>query len=226
PHALQARPSGANESNQAAPRSRTFSVAGLLDTGGPEDDQVIVTLTAAQQLSGLGGRLSAVAISASGSPAQIESLASSIDSHVSGARADLVRQIAQSEGRILGSLRLTMLLVSLFILTAASLSVATTLTALVMDRRKEIGTMKAIGADASDLLRLFLVELAGLGLAGGLIGYVLGMLVAQPIGRSLFNSPVAPRLAVLVIILSISLAVAMCSGILPVRRIREVEPAV
>src|SRR5215831_14773050 len=77
PHALQARPSGANESNQAAPRSRTFSVAGLLDTGGPEDDQVIVTLTAAQQLSGLGGRLSAVAISASGSPAQIESLASS-----------------------------------------------------------------------------------------------------------------------------------------------------
>jgi putative ABC transport system permease protein len=205
---------------------RTFTVAGLLDTGGPEDDQVVVSLKAAQSLGGLPGRLTAIAISASGGQDRVESLASSIDSRLAGARADLVRQIAESEGRILVRLRLTMLLVALLILTAAALSVGTTLVALVMDRRKEIGTMKAIGADGADLLRLFLVELGGLGLCGGIIGYGLGMVAAQPIGRSLFNSAVAPRFAVFAIILIVSFAVAMLSGLVPIKRIKEVEPAV
>jgi putative ABC transport system permease protein len=203
-----------------------FKVAGILDTGGPEDDQVVISLNAAQRLSGLPDRLSAVAISASGRPDRVESMASSIGSRVPGVRADLVRQIAESEGRILGRLRLTMLLVVLLILIAASLSVGTTLTALVMDRRKEIGTMKAIGAEGSDLMRLFLFELAGLGLAGGSIGYAGGMILAQPIGRSLFNSAVAPRLAVFAIVLIISLAVAMLSAVVPIKRIKEVQPAV
>jgi putative ABC transport system permease protein len=205
---------------------QAFKVAGILDTGGPEDDQVIVSLKAAQRLSRLPDRLSAVAISASGSLDRVESLASSIESRLPGIRADLVRQIAQSEGRILGRLRLTMLLVALLILVAASLSVGTTLTALVMDRRLEIGTMKAIGAEGRDLMRLFLFELGALGLAGGIIGYAAGMVLAQPIGKSLFNSGVAPRLAVFGIVLAISLAVAMLSGILPIKRIKEVQPAV
>jgi putative ABC transport system permease protein len=209
----------------SASARRTFTVAGILDTGGPEDDQVVVSLRAAQELAGLSGKLSAIAISASGGQDRVEALASHINSSLVSARADLVRQIAESEGRVLGRLRLTMLLLALLILTAAALSVGTTLTALVMDRRKEIGTMKAIGAEGSDLLRLFLVELAGIGLGGGIVGYVLGMVLAQPIGRSLFSAPVSPRLAVFLMILMISLAVALLSAVLPIRRIRDVEPA-
>jgi putative ABC transport system permease protein len=211
---------------QSTSAQRTFAVAGILDTGGPEDDQVVVSLKAAQELAGLPGRVSAIAISASGGQDRVESLASQISLRLAGARADLVRQIAESEGRVLNRLRLTMLLLALLILTAAALSVGTTLTALVMDRRKEIGTMKAIGAEGSDLLRLFLVELGGIGLGGGIVGYVLGMVLAQPIGRSLFSAPVTPRLAVFLMILMISLAVALLSAILPIRRIKEVEPAV
>ena len=184
-----------------------------------------MSLRAAQELAGLSGKLSAIAISASGGQDRVEALASHINSSLVSARADLVRQIAESEGRVLGRLRLTMLLLALLILTAAALSVGTTLTALVMDRRKEIGTMKAIGAEGSDLLRLFLVELAGIGLGGGIVGYVLGMVLAQPIGRSLFSAPVSPRLAVFLMILMISLAVALLSAVLPIRRIRDVEPA-
>jgi putative ABC transport system permease protein len=219
--------SGATESARSAPGgARAFRVAGIIDSGGPEDDQVIVSLNSAQRLAGLQGRLSAVAVSASGGPGRVEALAASIDSGLDGVRADVVRQIAESEGRILGRLRLTMLLVALLILIAASLSVGTTLTALVMDRRKEIGTMKAIGAEGSDLLRLFLFELGGLGLGGGIVGYALGMAVAQPIGRSMFNSAVTPRIVVFIIILVVSLGVAMLSGILPIRRMREIEPAI
>jgi putative ABC transport system permease protein len=211
---------------QSRSAQRTFTVAGILDTGGPEDDQVVVSLKAAQELAGLPGRVSAVAVSASGGQDRVESLASQINVRLDGARADLVRQIAESEGRVLSRLRLTMLLLALLILTAAALSVGTTLTALVMDRRKEIGTMKAIGAEGSDLLRLFLVELGGIGLGGGIVGYVLGMILAQPIGRSLFRATVTPRLAVFLMILMISIAVALLSAIIPIKRMKEVEPAV
>ena len=222
--------SGAAKSDTGKPgpsasTPRIFTVAGILDTGGPEDDQVVVSLKSAQGLAGLPGQLSAIAISASGGQDRVEALASHINLSLAGARADLVRQIAESEGRVLSRLRLTMLLLALLILTAAALSVGTTLTALVMDRRKEIGTMKAIGAEGSDLLRLFLVELVGIGLGGGVVGFALGMALAQPIGRSLFSAPVTPRLAVFLMILIISLAVALLSAVLPIRRIREVEPA-
>jgi putative ABC transport system permease protein len=209
----------------SASAGRAFTVVGILDTGGPEDDQVVVSLKAAQELAALPGQLSAIAISASGGQGPVEALASQINLRLPGARADLVRQIAESEGRVLGRLRLTMLLLSLLILTAAVLSVGTTLTALVMDRRKEIGTMKAIGAEGSDLLRLFMVELMGLGLGGGIVGFALGMVLAQPIGRSLFSAPVTPRFMVFLMILIISLAVALLSAVLPIRRIRDVEPA-
>ena len=227
PHMLpRGQASGPKGSEQVASGPQAFKVAGILDTGGPEDDQIIVSLKAAQRLSRQPDRLSAIAISASGGLERVEKLASSIGSQVPGVRAELVRQIAESEGRILGRLRLTMLLVTVLILTAASLSVGTTLVALVMDRRKEIGTMKAIGAEGSDLMTLFLFELGGLGLAGGLIGYAAGVVLAQPIGRSLFNSPVTPRPAVFGIVLIISFGVAMLSGIIPIKRIKEVEPAI
>ncbi|HKV41156.1 MAG TPA: ABC transporter permease [Blastocatellia bacterium] len=200
------------------------TVEGIVTTGGAEDDQVLVSLGRLQQLAGLQGRLSAVAVSAAGTTAAIESLARDVQSGL-GVRADVVRQISKSEGLVLGKLRLTMLLVTVLILAAASLSVGTTLTAMIMDRRKEIGTMKAIGAQDERLLRLVLFELGGMGVTGGIAGYAVGLVLAQPIGRALFNSSVTPRALVFGIVLLISITVALVSGIVPVRRIREVQPA-
>ena len=212
----------------AAPGDRrtTFSIAGVVTTGGDEDNQVIVSLKSAQRVAGLQGRLSAVGISAIGPVQQVESLASDMGQRLDGVHARVVRQIADSEGRVLTRLRLMMLLVTAFILVAAALSVATTLTSLVIERRREIGTMKAIGAEDSGLLKLFLFELGTLGLAGGAIGYVVGIALAQAIGQSLFRSSVTPSIAVLGMVLLTSLAVAMLSGVVPIRKIREVEPAV
>jgi putative ABC transport system permease protein len=207
-------------------RRNTFSIAGVVTTGGAEDNQVLVSLRSAQQLTGLQGKSSAVAVSAVGGVKQVESLAGEMDQRLTGVHARVVRQIAEGEGRVLTRLRLMMLLVTAFILVGAALSVATTLTSLVIERRREIGTMKAIGAGDSGLLRLFLFELGTLGVVGGAIGYGLGIGLAQAIGRSLFHSAVAPSIMVLAIVLVVSLAIAMLSGLVPIRKIREVEPAV
>lgn len=215
----------AGPQNSASRNSSTFDVAGILTTGGAEEDQILVSLAAAQKLSGLNDRLSAVAISAVGDTHQIELLAGEMNSRLNGVRADLVRQIAEGEGRVLNKLRLTMLSITLLMLAAASLSVTTTLASLIMERRKEIGVMKAIGANETGLLRLFLFELALLGVGGGILGYLAGLLAAQPIGRSLFGVGVAPRIGVLAIVMGISLLIALLSGLVPIRRIREIRPA-
>ena len=202
-----------------------LDVAGVLTTASEEDNQIFVTLGTAQQLSGLRGRVSAVAVSAVGRSGAIEQLASEVNARFPGVRARAIRQIAASEDRILSRIRLMMLLVTIVILAAAALSTSTTLTALVIERRREIGTMKAIGAEDRKLTTLFLLELGGLGTACGLAGYALGLGLAQLIGRSLFSSAVSPRIAVFVVVIALTLGIALISGLVPVRRIRQVEPA-
>lgn len=204
----------------------SLTVAGILTTGSSEEDQIFVSLEAAQKLSALQNRVSAVGMSVIGGPRLVEKLASEISARFESVRPSPVRQIAESEGRILGKLRLMTLLVTVLIVAGAALSVATTLTALVIERRREIGTMKAIGAADSQLLRLFLFELGALGLTGGLIGYGVGLGLAQAIGHSLFDSSVAPRAAVFAAVILLTLTIALLSGIVPIRKIREVEPAV
>ena len=137
-----------------------------------------------------------------------------------------IRQIAESEGAILGKLRLMMILVTVLVLAGAVLSVATTLTELVLERRVEIGTMKALGARDSRLLSHFVSELGALGLAGGLAGYVVGLVLAQLIGHSLFNRAVAPSVIVLMTVVMLSISIAMVSGIVPIRSMRAIKPAV
>lgn len=212
-------------SSQMPSRGKTFTVAGIVTTGSSEEDQIFASLDAVGELSGLLGGVSAVAVSAIGDVERIEALSNQMSAEL-GVRARPLRQITESEGSVLKRLRLMMLLLTALILASAALSVATTLVAATIERGREIGLMKAIGAEESDLLRLFLGELGAMGLAGGIIGYAIGLALAQPIGRSLFNSYVEPRLAAFAAVITITLAVALISGLAPIRRMMQVEPAV
>jgi len=63
-------------------------------------------------------------------------------------------------------------------LIVAGLGIVNTLLMSVLERRREIGTYKAVGASDGDLVVLFLTEASMIGLAGGLAGMVLGRLVS------------------------------------------------
>jgi ABC-type antimicrobial peptide transport system permease subunit len=67
-------------------------------------------------------------------------------------------------------------------LTVALLSVANALLAALHERRREIGVVKAIGGRDRDVLRWFLVEALGMGLAGGAAGAVAGVVIAELVG--------------------------------------------
>ncbi|HZD93792.1 MAG TPA: FtsX-like permease family protein [Candidatus Sulfotelmatobacter sp.] len=66
-------------------------------------------------------------------------------------------------------------------LTVASLGIVNTLVMAILERRREIGIMKALGASDGDVKRIFFVEAACMGLLGGMLGAGLGWLIGRAI---------------------------------------------
>jgi len=80
---------------------------------------------------------------------------------------------------LLGKLRVALLGLALVALLLACLGIANTMYTAVLERTKEIGVLKALGARSRDVLLLFIAEAVVLGLAGGIVG----ALVAVGLGR-------------------------------------------
>ena len=80
---------------------------------------------------------------------------------------------------LLSRLRLALLGLAIVALLLACLGIANTMYTAVLERTKEIGVLKALGARRRDVLLLFVAEAAVIGLAGGLIGTVIAVALAK-----------------------------------------------
>jgi len=201
-------------------------VSGIVSTGGPEDSQIFVNLYVAQELSSRPGKVHVVQVSALCVNCPAEKIAGEIQYSLPSVQAKSVRQLVGAENDIMMRLEKLMGLVTAIALGASALGVMTTMTTTVIERRKEIGLMKAIGAGNRGIASLFLAEAAIIGLLGGLAGYLAGYVLAQFIGQSVFGSSIIFMPLVIPITIGISLAVALGASSLPIRRALKIEPAV
>ncbi len=103
--------------------------------------------------------------------------------------------------------------ISLFV---GGITVANTMFMSVLERVKEIGTLKSIGATSGDLLFIFLFESASIGLLGGVIGIAAGLVLVFLL--SLVGVPVAPSIELVGFCLAFSVALGAVSGFLPARQ--------
>jgi putative ABC transport system permease protein len=105
-------------------------------------------------------------------------------------------ELLESFGNILNIITAFLAGIAAISLIVGGVGIANTMYTSVIERTKEIGIMKAIGARNSDVLWIFLIEAGLLGLVGGIIGVVLGaglswtiaFVATQTLGTSLFQA--------------------------------------
>jgi putative ABC transport system permease protein len=233
---------------QAGGVSVKLAVVGISATGGTEDDGVIAPLGVAQQLAGEEGKFRRLMVSALTKPedafarrdpgtmspaeydkwfctAYVSSIALQITQVLPGVEARPIRQVAEGEGRILGRIGALLWVVTIAALICALLAVAATAASTVLERQKEIGLMKALGATTSMVSALFLGEQLLLALAGGGLGYAIGVLLARWLSLSVFGTAVGARLILLPVTLLLAVVVAFLGSIVPLRRASQFDPA-
>ncbi len=118
-----------------------------------------------------------------------------------------------------------MLATIVLILMLTALCVLATMAALAMDRRLDVGLMKALGGSMRQVLRLFLLEAGSLGLAGGIVGCAAGLVLSEWVGQRVFGANVTPRFEVIPITLILMIGVSL-AGAFPLRLLARVKPAV
>ncbi len=201
------------------------TVRGILESGEASDNYLFVNLALAQRALDRPGEVDHGMLSLVTSGLDADALAADLEQRFVGVAAHPVRKIAESEGDILGTIEGLMALVALTILVITTVCVNATLTASIMERSREIGLLKALGARNRSIVARFLAETAVLAVIGIAIGLVLGFLLAQGLGQAMFGSSIGFRAVVLPMALAIGLVSALAAAVLPIRRAVRVVPA-
>ena len=217
--------SGSNIALSYQGRSLSLTVAGVADAGGSEDNQIFVNLPVAQKLAGLEGKIELIQLNIPGSSAQIRGVADKLQAAFPALEVKPIPQITEAEGKLLQRIRFLIFSMGLLILVLTALCVLATMAALAMERRQDVGLMKALGGSIQKVMRLFLAEVGVLGTVGGIFGYALGMALSVWMGHRVFGTSISPRWEVLPATVILMLCVAL-AGALPLRLLGNIRPAV
>jgi putative ABC transport system permease protein len=232
----------------AAGNSRTLTITGTVSTGGREDNAILAPLQIAQGFAGRSGQYRSLLVSALTKPADtfserdpstmtpaeydrwycspyISSISHQIQQQLPGVEVRAIRQVAEGEGRILTRVSGLMWIVTIAALFAAALAVGATSATTVLERRGEIGLMKALGASRRAVSSFFVAEQLLLALVGGVLGFVLGIILARALGVGIFGAAPAMRWILLPIVLVLAAVVSLLGSLLPLGRASRVDPA-
>jgi len=225
-----------------------LKVTAILSSGGPEDESIVVPLSLAQALAGQPGQYRKLYVSALTKPEDdfarrdpktmkpdeferwscspyVSSIAYSIKQVLPGADVRVIRRVAEGEGAILTRVRVLLWLVTGAALLAAVLAVGASSAASVIERRTEIGLMKALGAGSGTVGFLLAAEQLLLAVVGGGAGYAIGIILARLLGEKIFGASPEPSLIVFFVIIALAAGVTILGSAFPLRRASRYEPA-
>jgi putative ABC transport system permease protein len=204
-------------------RTIHLNPAGILRTGASEDSRIYLSSKDFENWTGV--KPSTIEMASSGSSEEVNAFIQELSQALPTAEVRPIRQIMEGEARVLGKTRATLAAAAVLIIATAALCVLSTLIGWVFDRRRDFAIMKALGASEGLIGGFFAAEAAALGAVGAIVGFGIGVGVAEWIGRVNFHAPVVPRFNVLPMVFVGSIAVALISALLPIFLLRRVQPA-
>lgn len=221
------------------PKTRKFLVSGIFSTGLYEFDSAtaLVPLETAQKLFGLEDRVSMIQVRISDifqAPKVGELLKDILP------RETFVTTWMELNKPLFSALKLEKKLmfftITLIVLVAA-LNIVATLILMVMEKTRDIGILKAMGATSRDVQRIFFLQGALIGVIGTAVGAVLGLIwcwlantfklikVPADIYQIAFV-PFKIEILDLMLIIGITLLISLVSTLFPSRRASKVDPIV
>jgi len=206
-----------------------FRVVGIFQSASlMMDESCIVSLKAAQQLFGDEGKVSSVLVTLHES-SDAGSLKAEIEGLLSGVRVVEQSQVLETVQHGTEILKTFLLMVASISMLVAGIGIMNTMFISVVERRREIGIMKAIGMGRTNILRVFLSESILLGAIGGIMGCVSGVAVSklsEALASRLFEVPMAvqfsPRTLGFGFLFAVTLATL--SGLYPCWRAASYRP--
>ena len=218
-----------------------FEVKGILTSlGNPQDDRMIMMpIEELRSTFNIPDRIDQIVVQVD-DETQIKEIAEKTKKKLLNSR-DLTEKtidfIVLTPEELLASFSSVLSIITGFLLGIAAISllvggigIANTMYTSVLERTKEIGVMKSIGARNSDILLIFLLESGFLGLIGGIAGVTLGILVAKSIefiavnqlGTNLLHA--AMPFSLIGGCLLFALVIGAVSGALPAYRASRIIP--
>jgi putative ABC transport system permease protein len=223
---------------------QTFTIIGVLQSKGgtalgSSDNQAIIPITTARDrvISRPGNNVDTIYVQAASASA-VTNASTEISNimrlrhHVAVGAEDFSifnqQDLANTASSIIGVLTIFLGGIAAISLLVGGIGIMNIMLVSVTERTREIGLRKAVGARNRDIMIQFLIESLFLSLLGGVMGILLGWLIALVIGRiaSASGTSLTPAVSLNAILLAtlFSAAVGLFFGIYPARRAASLEP--
>jgi putative ABC transport system permease protein len=196
---------------------------GRIKTGGDEDSRIYMPLAAFTAWTGVGP--SVIEVQVPGGARRVEATMAKLQEEMPEVQVQPVRQLVEGESKIVDRTHALMYGAVLLIALTVAVSVLATLSASVLERRRDFALMKALGGSQGQLMGMFLLEALVLAVAGVAAGFVVGSAAAWAISEGNFHTATLPHLSVLPLVLLLNVAIAALAALLPVRVLRGLQPA-
>lgn len=221
-----ARKLNLHEGSEIAMLDSSFTVSAVLpQTGTVDDSRVFAHLHTVQDLTGKGAVVNAIEVV--GCCEQIsKGLIAKINALLPDTKVITISQIVDTQVRTNQLMKSLSTLFLIIIIGIGGASIANDMYNNVYERKKEIGTLVALGASSFTVLKVFLLKALLLGVIGGVGGYLLGTLLAIILGPLVAGVPVLPMWNLLPISLGLSIAITLIASYLPARYATRLDPSI
>jgi len=221
-----AKSSGMRVGDEVTVRGKKHEIVGVLDaTGASQDKGFIGDFGEVQDMLGMGDKVTLIFVKPFDA-GEAESIARDIEGRFDNVQALSEKDAARKAGDFTTQLSVMTFGMGSIAAIIAGLGIMNVMFMSVRERRREIGTMKALGATTNQILGQIILEAVLLTVIGEVIGLLLSMMAVNALNSltDQVSATITPWLVITVSLFAVGLGVF--SGILPAREAARLDPAV